>query len=199
MDVLETIYRWSRWLRPQLDRLPFEELARRYPREEVEVWTEFLRRLNRIVFYAAEEYLQRTKGTVAQQEADEKTMEVFEEFAPQFASGGPALLLRRFATVIRRVLDREAFESIAYRYYYQLPIYYLEDENQRRVLAACYESGLSPSLAKQISQRFMMTLADAEKIIQAGNRSLEQIIANDFTPQELSELTEGYVRAKRSP
>jgi hypothetical protein len=193
MDVLETIYRWSRRFKPKLDRLPFDELARRYPREELQVWTEFHRRLNKIVLNAAVEYVDRTRGTVSQQEVEEKMMQVFDEFAPRFASGNPDMLLRRFAAAIRRVLDDEAFESIAYRYYYHLPIYHLEDDQQRRVLAACYENALNLDVAKQMSERFMITVAEAERIIDAANRSLSEVIANDFTPQELSKLTEGYV------
>jgi hypothetical protein len=194
MGLLESIYGWATRFRPKLDRLPFDELARRYPREELEVWKEFVRRMNKIVFYAAEEYMQRTREKIVSEEVGEKAMQVFQEFAPQFGSGRTEMLLRRFAIAIRRVLDNEAFESIAHRYYYQLPIYYLEDEAQRRVMAACYESGLSPSIAKQISERFMITVDDANRIIKAGNRSLEEIITKDFTLQELTEQTEGYVR-----
>jgi hypothetical protein len=199
MPLLQTIYALLDRLRPPLDRLPFEELAKRYAREPDAVFEEFHRRLNRIVFHAAEEYVDGRHGTGLQPDAmeamiEEMTLQVFERFAPQFARGAEDMLLCRFARVIREVLGNEAFESIAWRYYYQLPIYYIENKDQRRYLSACYEMGLKPPLVKQISERFMVTVAEADRIIEAANQSLKEIVANDFEPQELAKLTEGYVQ-----
>src|ERR1700691_4114630 len=117
MGVLETIRRWRPWRgRPRLEALPFEELQNRYAEDPHDVYREFIRRLHRLVFYAAEDYLGR-HGNRDKQEVEEMTMRVFEDFGPEFGSGEPITLLVRFSSAIRRVLDGEAFQQIVEVYY----------------------------------------------------------------------------------
>jgi hypothetical protein len=199
MGTLETIYRLMRkaGLRPALDVLPFEELTGHYGWEGEAVFAEFVRRLDRIVFYAALDYCVRQNPSASKDEIEEQKIRVFEDFAPEFGSGDPPTLLRRFAEVIRRGLDEKAFEKIAHRYYYQLPLYHLKDDRQRQFLAAFYQNGVGTEegkrLAEDLAERFQVTVEEAGRLLEKGQRSVNEIIENDFTTQELSELTEGNV------
>ena len=193
MSLHETIYGWFKG-RPGLDRLPFEELAGRYEVEPVAVFEEFVRRLEPLVFQAAFDFVTRTSHPATVVEVEKMTMKVFEDFTPEFASGARSMVLVRFAAAIRRVLDEEAFEAIATRYYHQLPLYHVKDDQQRRLLSASYQCGVGPTPAEDMAQRFQITVDEAARILRNGNRSLRDVIANDFTEDELNELTEGKVR-----
>jgi hypothetical protein len=183
-----------------LNTVPFEELPKRYGSEAEEVFREFMSRLKSLVFYAAEDYLKRTNMRIpTQKEADDKMVEVFEEFLPQFTAGDDSTLLLRFAEVIRDKLDHDAFEKIGLRYYYQLPIYHLNNDDERRYLAASYETGLGTEegkeLAEDLAERFKVTVHEARRILKKGNESLVKVMTSDFTVQELRGLTEGYLPA----
>src|SRR5208282_6395343 len=122
MDVLETIHRWRLWWgRPKLEALPFEELQNRYGEDPQGVYREFSRRLHKLVFYAAQDYLGRHGDNRAQKDVEELVIRTFEDFGPEFGSGEPTMLLLRFANAIRRVLDEEAFRRIVEFYYRLLP------------------------------------------------------------------------------
>jgi len=193
MPLIETIGRWL-GRKPSVDKLPFEELPTRYVDDPEGVYEEFVRRLHRIVFQAAKDFLARNEPASADKEGVElKVMEAFRDFAPQFAIGDPSLLLVQFEGAVRRVLDDEAFQGIAHRYYYQLPIYHLKDEEQRKYLAASYEKGIRSTVAEEIAEQFRVSIEHASKVIAEGNRSIEDLIANDFTEEELKDMTQGYV------
>src|SRR5215467_5177838 len=144
MGLLESISRWRPWkARAKVDGIPFEELQNRYSEDANATYKEFIRRLHQLIFYAASEYLERTKGRRRQEEIENIVIGIFEEFSPQFAIGSPDKILVRFAQVIRNQLDDKAFRVIAALFYKQIPIYHLSDEGERRLLAAVYEEGLS--------------------------------------------------------
>jgi hypothetical protein len=193
MAAFQSILGVFGWKQP-LERLPFEELLGRYAGEPGPVYEEFVKRLHRIIFQAALEYLTRGNHAVSQVGVEEMTTKVFEEFAPQFASGKAAMLLVDFAAAVRRVLDHQAFEKIAYRYYYLLPIYHLKDDLEKKLLAASYQRGIRPDLVEQLAGQFNMPAGQIQRSIEKANASLKAVIADDFTPWELSVFTEGYVR-----
>lgn len=197
MGVLETIRRWRPWSgRPRLEALPFEELQNRYAEDPQGVYREFIRRLHRLVFYAAEDYLGR-HGNRDQQEVEEMTMRVFEDFGPEFGSGEPITLLVRFSSAIRRILDGEAFQQIVEVYYRLLPTYHITDDAERRFLAAAYQGALAGDGQRDIDQilaeRFETTVEEAGSILASARRHLDDVIGNDFEAAELQEATEGYL------
>ena len=112
--------------------MPFEELVERYRTEPAEVFEEFVRRMSGLVFEAARHFVERANSPVNAIEMEKLHGKVFENFTPQFTSGAPSMILVDFAKAIRRVLDDQAFEAIARKYYCQLPIYYVKDDQQRR-------------------------------------------------------------------
>lgn len=191
MRIPKTIIRW--WGRPGLDRELFEELGTRYVEEPEQVFEEFVRRLNRLVFQAALDFLTRKGQPITQNEVEELVMDVFRDFAPSFVSGSPGTLLRRFADAIRRVLDATAFQQIAYRYYLQGPIYHLKDIEQRKLLAAVYQEGLGLDVVEKIADRFDMGVGQVEDVITKASGALNRLIAEDFSQAELKTLTEGYL------
>lgn len=193
MRVLESL--WARlWGTRPLESLPYEELLARYSKAPRAVYTEFCRRLHRTVFYAALDYAKRHAPADAEREANELTIRVFEAFAPQVASGEPATGLRRFAGVIRTLLDEEAFRMVARIYYRQLPLYHMENDEQRRVLAALFDDGLAvpsgTSMAESVAERFHMSVVRADVVIKMARQRLDRVIQEDFDPDELRSLTE---------
>jgi hypothetical protein len=197
MGVLETIRRWRPWKgRPKLEAVPFEELQNRCAEDPEGVHREFIRRLHKLVFYAAAEYLKR-HGNRDQREVEEMTMRVFEDFAPEFASGEPIRLLVRFSHAIRRVLDREAFEGIVHLYYPLLPTYHIPDDAERRFLAAAYQAVLAGDGERDIdeilAERFETTVEEAGSILASARKHLDEVIRDDFEAAELKEATEGYL------
>jgi len=195
MPLLQTIYkRFKR--KPSLDRLPFEELAERYKSEPVAVFEEFVRRMQPLIFQAALDFETRAHPPASDAEVEEMVLKVFEDFTPEFMSGDPSMVLVSFAAAIRRVLDDEAFEAIATRYYHQLPLYHMKDDQQRRFLSASYQNGVGPTPAEDMAQRFQVPVDEAQRIIRDGNRSLQDVIESDFTEDELSEMTEGRIRRR---
>jgi hypothetical protein len=176
MPLLETIYGLFKG-KPALDRLPFEELAGRYESEPVAVFEEFVRRMQPLVFQAALDFVTRVNPPPSKPEVEKMSLKVFEDFTPEFISGEPSMVLVRFAAAIRRVLDEEAFDAIATRYYYQLPLYYMKDDQQRRFLAASYQSGVGQMPTEDLAERFQVTVDDASRIIREGNRSLLRTIS----------------------
>jgi len=195
MPLFQTIYEMFK-RKTSLDRLPFEELAERYESEPVAAFEEFVRRMKLLVFQAALDFVRRAHPPASDAEVEEMVLKVFEDFTPEFASGEPSMVLVRFAAAIRRVLDDDAFEAIATRYYRQLPLYYVKDDQQRRFLSALYQDGVGPTPAEDMAQRFQVTDDEARRIIRDGNRSLQDVIESDFTEDELREMTEDRIRRR---
>jgi hypothetical protein len=187
MPLLQTIYRRFK-RKPSLDRLPFEELAERYKSEPVAVFEEFVRRMQPLIFQAALDFEMRAHPSARDAEVEEMVLKVFEDFTPEFMSGDPSMVLVRFAAAIRRVL--------ATRYYHQLPLYHVKDDQQRRFLSASYQNGVGPTPAEDMAQRFQVPVDEAQRIVRDGNRSLQDVIESDFTEDELSEMTEGRIRRR---
>jgi len=187
--LLSRLWHWLRG-RPSLDSAPYEELLRRYPSEPEAVFHEFMRRLHEIVFMAAAEFCSRRGVPAVQDKAAELTMSAFESFLPEMGAGEPEMVLRRFAGMIRRTLDDEAFDSIERVYYRHLLLYHLQDDNQRRALEAMFASGLAAT-AQQIAARLLLPVATVERLLQDGNRELERIRNADFEEAELKLMTDG--------
>src|SRR5438105_3273318 len=109
--MFETI---SRWLKSHgagwIEVAPYEELFRRYAQANVDekrqIYEEFSRRLSRLVFRAAHDYVKRKKRHESEDEVSKLKDQVFRSFVPEMAAGDPAFGLRRFATHIRDVLDK---------------------------------------------------------------------------------------------
>lgn len=197
MGVFKSIYEWRPWKQERkLEALPFEELQSSYAESPAGTFTEFTRRLQRLVFYAASEYLGRTQSETTREAIEEKVGRIFEEFSPEFASGEPQKVLLRFASVIRRQLDEESFRVIGPFFYKQLPTYHIADEEARIVLAATYQEALSSQtmpLAEILAERFNRSPEEIQKILQKANEELKRVIAQEFTRDELSDLTDGYL------
>lgn len=196
MDVLRTIRRWVRQIQgTKLEALPFEELQNRYKSDPQEIYKEFTRRLHRLVFYASEDFLKRQGGFVRQEVIEERVMRVFEEFGPEFGSGEPIMLLARFASAIRRVLDTAAFELISTFYYRLLPAYHIFDDAQRRFLVAAYQEALGSKQGKMIdealAERFETTTVQASSILKLARTKLDEVVQNEFEVSELQQATEG--------
>jgi hypothetical protein len=197
MGLLDSTYRWRPWRRrPDLSTVPFEELQNYYSGDPKGAYEEFIRRLRQLVFYAAEEYLTRAGSASASDEVENRVMEIFAEFSPEFNSGEPQMILARFAKVIRRLLDEDAFRVIARHFYTQLPLYHLSDAQERRFLAASYEGALSKtesSLAETIAKRFDVTPDEVRKSLPKANQNLAKVIEREFGADELQEISEGYL------
>jgi hypothetical protein len=198
MDVLETIRRWRLWWgRPKLEALPFEELQNRYGEDTQGVYREFSRRLHKLVFYAAQDYLGRHGDNRAQKDVEELVIRIFEDFGPEFGSGEPTMLLLRFANAIRRVLDEEAFRRIVEFYYRLLPTYHIVDEQERRFLAAAFQAALAGEKEKDLdeilAERFETTVEEAGSILASARHHLDHVIGNEFEAGELHDSTEGYL------
>jgi hypothetical protein len=201
MGLLETISRWRFWGKlPEWDALPFEELQNRYEEGPEAIYKEFIRRLNKLVFYASVDYLKRNRQSVTKQSAEEKMMRTFEEFGPEFGNGEPATLLRRFADAIRRVLDDQAFDGIGYFYYSLLPTYHIRDHQERKLLAASYQAALQGEKGKDIdealAERFDLSVEKVRLILHSARRRLQDVMDKEFGAAELRELTEGYLPAE---
>lgn len=202
MRLLDTIDRWiksfgSGWV----EIAPYEELFRRYTDADTAgkqlIFNELCRRLSRLVYRATQDYLRRRENNVSESEVTKLKDRIFRSFAPDMAAGQPEFGLRRFATRIRAELDAEAFDFIARAFYYQLPIYHIPNDEQRRILAAMVQEELSKgegvSHVEQIGQDFRISSRRARALIKTGNERLKRVIANDFEADELRLLTEGYV------
>jgi hypothetical protein len=195
MAFLQTIYRWLWTGERKLEALLFEELQD-YAAENPEgAYNEFVRRLQRLVFYAAEEYLQRNSSEVTRDAIEEKVGKIFEEFSPQFGSGDPQTILLRFAAVIRRELDADSFGIIGLFYYKQLPTYHISDDEARIILAASYQEALSSegSLKEALAYRFNRSPDEIERILKRAHKEYDKVINEEFSSEELNELTEGYL------
>ena len=197
MGLFESTYGWIPWKRrPELWAIPFEELQNRYSEDPKAVYEEFVRRLRWLVFYAAEEYMGRTQPGRTREEIEDAVIGIFEDFSPEFNSGEPQMILVRFANILRRALDDEAFRVIARRFYTQFPIYHLSDRWERRLLAAAYEEGLTKqakSMAESLAERFDVAPDEVRKILAKANNDLAKIIQQEFDVDELRELSEGYL------
>jgi hypothetical protein len=88
-------------------------------------------------------------------------------------------------------LGKTAFDNIGFRYYILGPVYHLKDDEQRRLLAAAYQTGLGPGFEKKLAERFNMPAQRVADVLKAANRALRQIIRDDFP--DVKEATEGYV------
>lgn len=200
MGLIESIYEWRQrkpWRRrPRLDGLPFEELQERYDEDPGGVYKEFIRRLRGLVFWAVNAYMTKINPGTSRDTIEEKTMNIFQEFSPQFIRGEPQTILLRFAAVIRSELDDEVFRAMGVHYYKQLPIYHINDDEARRFLAAAFQYGLHDGekpIEEMLAERFNETPERVESILTRANAHLKKVIKKDFTPDELKELTEGYV------
>jgi hypothetical protein len=197
MGLFESTYRWIPWKsRPDLRAIPFEELQNRYSEDPKAVYEEFIRRLRWLVFYAVEEYMDRTQPRRTREEIEDTVIGIFQDFSPEFNSGEPQMILVRFANIVRRALDDEAFRVIARRFYRQVPIYHLSEPLERRLLAAAYEEGLSKegtSMAETLAERFDVAPDEVRKILAQANKNLAKVIQQDFDGDELRELSEGYL------
>jgi len=197
MDLLQTIRRWIHRVRGvRLEALPFEELQNRYQEDPQKIYEEFIRRLSKLVFYAAEDFLKRQGEPLSQDKIEESGMRVFEDFGPEFGNGEPIMLLVRFADVIRlRVLDEAAFQRISTFYYRLLPTYHLSDDTERRFLVAAYQAALGDTEERMIdevlAERFETTAARAASILKRAHQHLNDVIRNEFEVSELQQATEG--------
>lgn len=199
MKLLEAIYRLI--ARPtSLDSLPYEELHQRFPNAKRAVWEEFVRRLRRLVFQAVQDNCRRKLPHASLEDLKEQTSQVFAEFYPEFGGGEGETVLLRFARVIRHILEDESFERIARRFYYHLPLYHVQDDQQRRFLAALFENGLATPPGKgfgeDIADRFQVPLEKALEVLRDGRKQLDEVINKEFTEEELRELTEDYLPDK---
>ena len=113
MRRVKSIYEWWKGKR-KLDALPFEELQSTYAEDPVGAYKEFVRRLSRLVFFAATAYLKKVDPKSSQAEIEQKVERIFREFSPQFTSGDPQKILLRFADVIRNELDDATFSALAF-------------------------------------------------------------------------------------
>lgn len=197
MSLLKSIYEWRPWKgERKLDALPFEELTSSYADDPGGTYTEFVRRLQRLIFYAVSEYLLRTEGHTTREAIEEKVGSIFQEFSPQFGSGDPQTILLRYASVIRKELDEEAFHVIGLFFYKQLPTYHIADEQARSVLAAAYQEALSEQtkpMVEILAERFNRNPEEIQRILRKANQDLQTVMNDEFTRDELSELTEGYL------
>lgn len=202
MQLLDTIYRLvksfgSEWV----ERAPYEELFRRYKRanisEKGQIYYEFCSRLSRLVYRASQDYVQRGKTAESDDSVEKLKDRVFRSFAPDMAAGDPDYGLRRFGTHISNILDKEAFDCIARAFYYQLPIYHIANDEQRRILAAMLQAEMSKkkgsSYVEQVAEDFCMSPERVKVVMKAANKRLEYVIDNDFEREELRELTQGYL------
>jgi len=99
----------------------------------------------------------------------------------------------RFADVIRNELDDATFSAMASVFYLQLPIYHIADDRSRRLLAAALQEGRPDEAVEILAERFNEPVEEIEKGLQKANADLKKVISEDFTPEEIRELTEGYV------
>jgi hypothetical protein len=202
MSLLETISRWiqgrgSNWL----ESAPFEELVDKYAHgglgDKREIYGEFARRFSRLVFRAAQDFAERRNVPNVEAEASKLKDKIFRSFVPHMAAGDQNYCLRRFAIHIRNLLDDKAFSFIARAFYYQLPVYHISNDEQRRILAAMLQTELSTageaSYVEKVAQDFHISPLRATNLIKRANQQLEKIIANDFEADELEQFTEGYV------
>jgi hypothetical protein len=175
--------------------LSYEALLTEYPNDPKKVYNEFIRRLYRLVFEASKHYARHHhSGGNLQQEAGKFTEKAFQEFLPEFHSGPPKDVLRRFATVLRtRILDEDAFNSIRKLYYHQLPLYHLRNDEQRRVLAAFFDTRLATAEdpAVEVAKAMQMSPQQVQETTQAANQALRKVIERDWDKSELNRLTEG--------
>lgn len=192
MRRVKSIYEWWKGKR-KLDALPFEELQSTYAEDPVGAYKEFVRRLSRLVFFAATAYLKKVDSKSSQAEIEQKVEHIFREFSPQFTSGDPQKILLRFADVIRNELDDATFSAMAPVFYLQLPLYHIADERARRLLAAALQEVKLDEVPYLLAQRFNEPVEEIEKGLIKANADLQKVIKEDFTPEELRELTEGYV------
>ena len=192
MRLIETI---SKWLRSptELDTCPFEMLVEEYQRTPQEVYGEFIRRLNKLVFQAAMHSVSAKGQGVEAADVEALVIDVFSEFSPEFESGSPANLLARFASIIRRILGATAFEKIALRYYCLLPIFHIADVEQLKFLAASYEDGLRPGFENRLAERFGVSSDYVLSILPSANEAFMNVITKEFSRVELLTLTEGYL------
>jgi hypothetical protein len=186
-----------------LESAPFEVLFRRYTKadanEKRNIYAEFCRRVGTLVHQAAQDYAKRR----ASEDVDALVNRVFRAFVPQIGAGEPEFGLRRFASTVRSELDDEAFECIAHRLYYQLPLYHIANDEERRFLAAMFQQGLlaggGVSHIQELSERLQVSPEHAERVVRCGWKRLDLVVAKDFDEQELNDFTEGYVVKKGSP
>lgn len=171
----------------------FEALAAEFASKPEEVYDEFVRRLHYLVFQAAHHFLAKRAGPTDTATTNHLTTAVFAEFAPEFASGSPGSLLRRFAAAIRRKLDDESFRLIAPFYYRQLVVYEIPDLEVRRVMAVAYGRGIGPDTIDGLSKRFQLPREHVVQLLSTGHAMIERIMKRDFDPGELSRETEGYL------
>jgi hypothetical protein len=75
-----------------------------------------------------------------------------------------------------------------------LPIYCLSNDRQRQALALLYQQGYDTEdmdPAEWLAERLGIRAEQAETILTAANQAFARIVANDYTAEELSEMTEG--------
>ena len=192
MRAFKSIYEWWKGKR-RIDAVPFEELQSSYRDDPAGCFKEFVRRLSGLVFSAAASYLKRIDPRTSTGSIRAKTERIFQEFSPQFIGGEPQTILLRFADVIRRELDDATFSAMAPIYYLQLPIYHVADDRSRQLLAAFLQEGKPDEVVELLAQRFNEPVEQIEYDLQKANRDLRKVISEDFTPEELRELTEGYI------
>jgi hypothetical protein len=164
--------------------LTFEELAACPAGRIGPCFEEFMRRLRSLVFWAAQDRRQRILAGVSadalRSEAEDETLGIFVRFVPFFRAGEPDLVLPRFAHHVRNELDAGAFERIRFRYYEQLPLYYLSDARQRSFLSAAHELRLAgadgKSLTETLAGRMHESIPQTKKIVSAANQSVKRIL-----------------------
>lgn len=177
-----------------LDQARFEELPRLYKLTPKDAYHEFTRRLQPLVLQAAQARSLRLGTGLSQTDPDGLTIRAFKEFAPTFGIGEDALVLCRFAEVIRRVMDDAAFDAISRRYYMQLPIYHLADPHQRAFLAIAYQLFVGrPDMVERLSERFGISAERAADQLRSCNAALEKSARADFKIGELHRLTGGSI------
>lgn len=178
-----------------LDQVRFEELPRLYKLTPKAAYHEFTRRLQPLVLQAAQACSPRVGTGPSQTDPCGLTIRTFKEFVPTFDVGLDALVLRRFAAVIRRVMDKAAFDAISRRYYMQLPIYHIPDPYERAFLALAYQSFVGqPDMVPRLSEQFGISADRVIDQLKSSNASLERSRQKCFSPDELHRLTEGLIK-----
>ena len=82
---------------------------------------------------------------------------------------------------------------MAPRYYAQLPIYHIEDGEQRRFLAAAYRDGPAPGFDERLARRFGVPVGRCRAILRRANAAYRSVVDEKFLPRELRRSTDGYL------
>jgi hypothetical protein len=179
-----------------MEDFPYEQLFEDFGSNPAEVMAEFDHRLWRTVFGMALDVARGDglSGDAATKRAEELTEEAFASFEPAFDKGNPKYGLARFAENLRAIVGHDAFDKNAVTFYTQLPLYYIENAEQRECLALLLERGVSEEALSEIAASKGISVDALGAIVQAANEAIEKAKHDEFDEGELQMLTEGYLK-----